>query len=238
MIVTDIEIREDLDQAGADLTKAGLLAFRAVINDHLDNSFLNGIDICKGVLGLTVQISRRFLHGISGLADTPAGSRFFGCRFFDRDIVIAFQNIQEYKTLTGNTEGFRRLALSHADDDFAGLPQAGGQLVEITVTGADTEALDLTGIENIHGVYDQTYIGRVLSGRVIGLHDRRQGISRGFVEPGMQPVLGPVPVHTADGDLTVFGKLAQDQRYVFGADIISVDQQGNINIIHKNDLSL
>ena len=54
----------------------------------------------------------------------------------------------------------------------------------------------------------------------------------------MQPVLGPVPVHTADGDLTVFGKLAQDQRYVFGADIISVDQQGNINIIHKNDLSL
>ena len=232
MVVTDIEIREDLDQTGADLTKAGLLAFGAVVNDHFDNGFLNGIDICKGIFGLAVQIGRRFLHGISGLPDPPAGRRLFGGCLFDRDIVIAFQNIQEDKTLTGDTEGLGRLALTHADDHLAGFPQTGGQLVEIPVTGADTKTLDLAGIEDIHGVYDQPDIGGILSGRIIGLHDRRQGIAGGLVEPCMQPVLGPVPVHTADRDLTVFGQLAQDQRYVFGADIIGVNQQGNINIIH------
>ena len=48
MIVSDVEVREDLDQAGADLAQAGLFALGAVVGDDIDNRSLDGLLIGEG----------------------------------------------------------------------------------------------------------------------------------------------------------------------------------------------
>ena len=48
MIVSDVEVREDLDQAGADLAQAGLFALGAVVGDDVDDRGLDGLLIGEG----------------------------------------------------------------------------------------------------------------------------------------------------------------------------------------------
>ncbi len=52
MIVTDIEVRIDLDQAGTDLTKHRFTTLSTVVRDHLDDGGFNIGLIREGILGL------------------------------------------------------------------------------------------------------------------------------------------------------------------------------------------
>ena len=56
VIVSDVKIRKDLDQAGADLAQACLFAFCVVVRDDADDGGLDGLLICEGGLGITVVI--------------------------------------------------------------------------------------------------------------------------------------------------------------------------------------
>ena len=48
MIVSDVEVREDLDQAGADLAQAGFFALCAVVSDDADDRGLDSLLIGEG----------------------------------------------------------------------------------------------------------------------------------------------------------------------------------------------
>ena len=50
--------------------------------------------------------------------------------------------------------------------------------------------------------------------------------------PGMKAVLRPVAVHAAHCDLAELRQFAQDSGYIFGTDIVCVDQHCDIDIIH------
>ena len=246
MVIADVEIREDLDQAGTDLTKACLLAFSVVVCDDAHNSRLDGGLVGEGRLGIAVKIlvdfrfllylgrrGRSFI-GSRGLRDRgsfssrsglsrcaapggfgrTAGGSISGISLGRRTVGICggplapgicrVNYVEENKALAGGAEGLRRLLLAHAYDKFSGFTESRGQFVEITVAGDEAETLHIACVEDVHRVDDQADVGGVLAGSVVGLHDGSQREAGRAAHPGVQTVLGPVAVHAADRDLSIF----------------------------------
>ena len=246
VIVADVEIGEDLDQTGADLAEAGLLALCVIVCDDADNGSLDRGLVCKGSLGIAVKIligirflldlcrGRRGFIGSCGLRDRgsfssgsgllrgaapgafrgTAGRGFGGVNLGIGTVGIRARalasgisrvdDVEEYETLAGSAEGLRRLLLAHSYYEFAGLAQSGGQFIEIAVAGYEAESLHIAGVEDVHRVDDQADVGGVLAGSVVGLHDGGQREAGRAPHPGVEAVLGPVAVHAADRDLSIF----------------------------------
>ena len=100
------------------------------------------------------------------------------------------------KFVAGFREGGGSFGFSHADDIHVRLAQTHGKTGKIAVAGDEAEAVDIAGIQDIHGVDDHRHVGRIFPGSIVKLLDRCDGIvQQDIFVPAV--IFAPVAVNAA-----------------------------------------
>ena len=145
---------------------------------------------------------------------------------------VVENQIQIFELVAGLDKGAESLALAHADDQLAGLAQAGGQAGKITVRRDDAEAVEIAAVQQVHRVNDHSGIRRIFAGGVAVLLDGDDRIVQQRVLPAFQPNVGPVAVDAlASGDAEGRG-LIENHFDVLGRNIVRVDEDCQFQVFH------
>ena len=130
------------------------------------------------------------------------------------------------------------LAFAHADDQLAGFAQAGGKAGKVRIGRNDAKAIHIARIQQIHGVNDHGAVGCIFAGGVAILLDGNDGVVQQHILPAFQAGIRPIAVNTFAGRHAKGRSFIQNHLYIFGADVIRIDQNCQFQILHRSLTSL
>ena len=194
-VAAHVEIGVALLQAAADLAQAGGLAVVLVVGDDVHHGLLHGV----------------LRHRVAAAALLVA--------------LVLHKQLERGEHVAGAPEGRGGLLLPHADDHAPALAQTAGQAREVRVAGHEAEAIDVVGVEDVHGVDDHGGIRGILALGVAELLDGRDGVLQQRVLPFRVQGERPVAVDALDSDGAILRQLVQDRLQVARRHVVRVDEQ-------------
>ena len=215
--VAHIKVRVTLDELVAHAGGAHPAGAVVHLIDHAVDDAADGFAVDGGIVpcgGAGTGFGGRHRRGAVGLA-------------------MVQDQVQILELVAGFDKGTESLALAHADDQLAGLPQTGGQAGEVTVRGHDAEPIQVAAVQKVHSINDHGRVGGVFAGGVAVLLDGDDGVVQQCIFPAFQPHVRPVAIDALAGGHAKGRCFVQNHLYIFWRDVVRVNENRKFQVLHR-----